>query len=447
MTLQTQRVQTLEQVRRVAEGNEAVDFALADRASAYEFIRRTLVQFDYAALGTADKGAVKAYLAKMTGLSRAQLTRLMAQHRSTGHIRDRRSAGPSRPFTRRYTAPDIRLLAEVDTALGQRCGPATRAVLRRQYEVFADERFARLAGLSNGHLYNLRASRTYRSRRSVFTKTRARVVAIAERRKPRPMDRYVLAKLGAMPVDKVGSAAVYEVLRPIALAGKHATVKMAGTAITAVLEWARIAEFRAEGSPVETVRRRLPKRVGGPKHYDALHFSQVGGALARIDATNCAPSTKRAIRFTALTASRQVEVRRATWDQLDLEAAVWVKPAQATKTAKSHRVPLSRQALDVLAEACKGNRGALVFPGTRPGAMMGNVVMTQALRNAGVAASGHGFRSSFKGWAREHDVDELLSEFALAHVEGSATVAAYARDDLLEKRRPVMQAWAECISG
>ena len=128
-----------------------------------------------------------------------------------------------------------------------------------------------------------------------------------------PMDRYVLPKLGAMPVDKVGSAAVYEVLRPIALAGKHATVKMAGTAITAVLEWARIAEFRAEGSPVETVRRRLPKRAGGPKHYDALHFSEVAGALARIDATNCAPSTKRAIRFTALTASRQVEVRRATW--------------------------------------------------------------------------------------------------------------------------------------
>ena len=186
MTLQTQRVQTLEQVRRVAEGNEPVDFALADRASAYEFIRRTLVQFDYAALGKADKSAVKAYLAKMTGLSRAQLTRLMAQHRSTGRIRDRRSAGPSRPFTRRYTAADIRLLAEVDTALGQRCGPATRAVLRRQYEVFADERFARLAGLSNGHLYNLRKSRTYRTRRSVFTKTRARVVAIAERRKPRP---------------------------------------------------------------------------------------------------------------------------------------------------------------------------------------------------------------------------------------------------------------------
>ena len=77
-----------------------------------------------------------------------------------------------------------------------------------------------------------------------------------------------------------------------------------------------------KGSPVATVRRRLPKRAGGPKHYDALHFSQVASALARIGATNCAPSTKRAIPFTALTAARQVEVRRATWDQFDLKAAV-----------------------------------------------------------------------------------------------------------------------------
>ena len=78
---------------------------------------------------------------------------------------------------------------------------------------------------------------------------------------------------------------------------------------------------------------------------------------------------------------------------------------------------------------------------------MGNVVMTQALRNAGTAASGHGFRSSFKDWTRQHDVDELLWEFALAHVEGSATVADHARDDVLENRRPVMQAWDDCISG
>ena len=254
------------------------------------------------------------------------------------------------------------------------------------------------------------------------------------------VDRYVLPKIGGMPVDRIGTAAVYEVLRPVALADKHAMVKTAGAALTAVLEWARINEFRADGSPVETVRQSLPKRVEGPKRHDALHWSEVGGALARIDATNCAPSTKRAIRFTALTASRQIEARRATWDQFDVEAAVWVKPAESMKTGKAHRVPLSVQALDVLREArVEVRSGDFVFPGSRPGAMLGNKVMTQALRSAGIAASGHGFRSSFKDWARQHGVDEMLSEFALAHVEGSAAVAAYARDDLLEKRRHVMQ--------
>lgn len=109
---------------------------------------------------------------------------------------------------------------------------------------------------------------------------------------------------------------MYEVLRPVALSGKHAMVKTAGAAIAAVLEWARINEYRSEESPVEIVRRSLPKRSAGPKHHDALHWSEVGAALAKIDVTNCAPSTKRAIRFTALTAALQIEVRRATWDQL-----------------------------------------------------------------------------------------------------------------------------------
>ena len=139
-------------------------------------------------------------------------------------------------------------------------------------------------------------------------------------------------------------------------------------------------------------------------------------------------------------------MRRATWGQFDLEAAKSVKPAEATKTTKSRRESMSRQAPAVLAEARQSNRGALMFPCTRSRAMIGNALMTQALRMAGIAASGPGFRASFKDWARQHDVVELLSEFALAHVEGSAAVAAYARYDLLEKRRTVMQAWDKCIS-
>ena len=102
---------------------------------------------------------MRRFLAKTTGLSGVQVDRLIRQWRETGRIEDRRGGGRGRPFERRYTAADIRVLAEVDEAFGQMSGLATCELLRRQHEVFADTRFERLAGISNGHVYNLRASR------------------------------------------------------------------------------------------------------------------------------------------------------------------------------------------------------------------------------------------------------------------------------------------------
>ena len=115
------------------------------------------------------------------------------------------------------------------------------------------------------------------------------------------------------------------------------------------------------------------------------------------------------------------------------------------KRYRPHRVPLSTGALAVLEELRGLNGGdGIAFRGPR-GEKLGPTAVLNALKKADVNATGHGFRSSFKDWARHEGVDELLSEFALAHVEGSKTVAAYARDDLLEKRRPVMQGWCDFI--
>ena len=189
VTLQTQRVRSLEQVRAFLEGSEAVDFVEGDRAGVYGLVRRTLVQLEYHRLGKPDKGLVRRYLGKVTGLSRAQLTRLIAQHRRTGRVEDRRGGPPAKPFVRRYTRADVRLLAEVDEDLGQMSGTATRKVLRRQWEVFGDARFERLAGLSNGHLYNLRKTKTYRNRRRVWQRTRPAAVRIGVRRRPNPRGR------------------------------------------------------------------------------------------------------------------------------------------------------------------------------------------------------------------------------------------------------------------
>ena len=159
LKLDIERVRTIGEVRDFMTGSEPIDFHLTDRRGAYDFVTRTLRRLNYAGLSKADKGVVRRFVAKVTGLSRAQSTRLIGQYQNTGHIRDRR-CGATRPFERRYTAVDIRLLAEVDETLGGLCGPTTRRVMRRQYEVFGDERIERLAGLSNSHLYRMRQSTT-----------------------------------------------------------------------------------------------------------------------------------------------------------------------------------------------------------------------------------------------------------------------------------------------
>ena len=187
--IQTRRLRTIEQLRAFVEGNEAVDFQSRDRGEAYGFARATLERFGYRRLGKRDKGVVLRFLVAATGISRQQMERLVRQWRDTGAIRDRRGGNRGRPFARRYAAADIRLLAEVDEAFGQMSGLATREVLRRQLEVFGDARFARLATISNGHVYNLRNSATYRAKRTLWTKTRPATAAIGLRQAPEPEGR------------------------------------------------------------------------------------------------------------------------------------------------------------------------------------------------------------------------------------------------------------------
>ena len=187
--IQTRRLRTIEQLRAFVEGNEAVVFQPRDRADAYGFVRDTLERFGYRRLGKRDKGVVLRFLVAATGISRKQTERLVRQWRDTGTIRDRRGGNRGRPFARKYAAADIRLLAEIDEAFGQMSGLATREILRRQFEVFGDARFARLATISNGHVYNLRHSATYRARRTLWTKTRPATAAIGLRQAPRPEGR------------------------------------------------------------------------------------------------------------------------------------------------------------------------------------------------------------------------------------------------------------------
>ena len=202
----------MEQVRAFVEGSEPVDYQPKDRASAYAFVRRTLAAFDYHRLGRADRGCVRAYIGKACGFSAAQISRLIRQQAETGAVVDRRARNSGRPFETVYTAADIRLLAEVDEAFGGMSGLATCEILRRARDVHGDARFERLADVSRSHLYNLRATRTYRTKRTTWAKTRPSPVAIGVRKAPEPNGQPGFLRVDTVHLgDRDGRKGVYVV--------------------------------------------------------------------------------------------------------------------------------------------------------------------------------------------------------------------------------------------
>ena len=181
------QVRTLAQVRQVLEGTEALEFRRAeDDAGRYGWIEAVLRRFEYRQLPRGDRAPVLAYLQRLSGYSRAQLTRLVSRWVS-GQPLVKQYRAPEHAFARRYTGADVALLVEVDQAMNTLSGPATACVLRRQRDVFGDTRFERLGGVSVGHLYNLRNSAGYRAQRVVLTKTRpTKAITIGVRKAPAP---------------------------------------------------------------------------------------------------------------------------------------------------------------------------------------------------------------------------------------------------------------------
>lgn len=185
VTLNTATLRTLDEVRAFLDGSAAVSFKPPASEDRYGWLAMTLRQFRYNRLVRADKGVLQAFLLKVTGYSKAQLTRLIGQWRTDHQIRDRRGP-PARPFTRRYGDAQVRLLVQLDRLHGQLSGPATKKLAERASEVFNERQFQTLAGISVAHLYNLRASVGYQRLRGHHTTTQSRSVAIGERRRPQP---------------------------------------------------------------------------------------------------------------------------------------------------------------------------------------------------------------------------------------------------------------------
>jgi len=175
---------SLEQIRAFLAGSGEVRFAGQGREQVYGWVEHTLARHSYVALKRPEKGLLRRYIARMTGLSRAQVTRLLTGYQATGRVKA--TAYQRTRFATRYTAADVDLLAYVDKAHGNLSGPATRRILEREYTDYGQAAYQRLAAISVAHLYRLRNSAAYRKRNASYRPTRPTTIPIGERRKPQP---------------------------------------------------------------------------------------------------------------------------------------------------------------------------------------------------------------------------------------------------------------------
>jgi integrase len=250
--------------------------------------------------------------------------------------------------------------------------------------------------------------------------------------------------LGDLPVRLIEVAHVMQVLGPM-WKDKTVTAGRVRGRIEAILDWAKVSGFRDGENPARWrghLDHLLPaaRRVRAVEHHVALPYQQVGAFMARLRENMSMAA--RCLEFTILTAARRGEARFATWDEIDFEAKTWTVPAARMKSGREHRVPLSKPALALLKDLWAIRRGETIFHGMRSGPVAGITVLMLA-KQIGGAITIHGMRSAFRDWAAEQtNFPREVAEMALAHAVGDAVERAYARTDLFERRRKLMEAWA-----
>ena len=214
-----------------------------------------------------------------------------------------------------------------------------------------------------------------------------------------------------------------------------------------VFDFAIAAGLRSD-NPVAAVGKVLPQRPRLKEHHRALAYGELPRAITALRQSTANVATRLALEFIILTAARAGEVRGMTWDEINFECATWTVPAARMKMRREHRVPLSDRAIEILREARElGKRGPLVFPGSK-GQPLSNMAFTMLLRRLELDGVTHGFRSSFKDWClSETSSSWAVSEAALAHNLGNSMEAAYARTDLFDRRRVLMDEWAAFVGG
>ena len=260
---------------------------------------------------------------------------------------------------------------------------------------------------------------------------------------------YATPVLGALPVDSIDTGAIMRVLEPVWRQKTETASRLRGR-IESVLDFATAREWRTGDNPARW-RGHLdsllpaPGKVARVEHHPALPWREIGAFMALLRDQDGVAAI--AMRFLILTAARTGEAIGASWAEIDLSGAVWTIPGRRMKAGREHRVPLSDAALDVLRLTARlrsdPSPDAPVFPGGKPGKPLSTMALLMLLRRMERGdLTAHGFRSTFRDWCGEStNHPREVAEGALAHSIKDKAEAAYARSDLLDKRRRLMSDW------
>jgi integrase len=261
---------------------------------------------------------------------------------------------------------------------------------------------------------------------------------------------YAEPVVGSLPVQAIDTGLVLKVLEPIWTAKPETAGRVRGR-VESILDWAKARGYRAGENPARWkghLDQLLPARskVRKVEHHAALPYGELSGFMAALRGQE--GSAARALEFAILTAARTGETIGARWGEIDLAGKLWIVPEGRMKASKEHRVPLSGRALGILSgikPEGEVSTDALVFPGGKPGKPLSNMAFLMLLRRMDRAdLTAHGFRSSFRDWCAERtSFPAEVAEMALAHAVGDKVEAAYRRGDLFDKRRRLMDTWAD----
>ena len=263
---------------------------------------------------------------------------------------------------------------------------------------------------------------------------------------------YATPIIGKRPVSEISLLDIRRVLDPIWTTKPETASRLRGR-VEAVLAYATVHGWRSGDNPARWQgfldQIYAPKtKVRAVKHHAALDYHDIPGFMAQLREREAVSA--RCLEFAILTATRSGEARGARWDEVDLDASIWIIPASRMKMKKEHRVPLAPRAVEVLREMAERSprRDGLIFPGQSSGKPMTDVGLAKAVAVLRPGYTAHGMRSTFRDWAAETtSFPREIAEVALAHINKDRTEAAYQRGDLLAKRRQLMEAWANYCAG